>query len=225
MYARPKKRARGRLELDKVVVKTAVKTILIILAVLVVVFAVFNFAFPQHMASLTEKMGNYNLAVKYAALRYKYTRDGDDLARCFDDSVLLGNDKYIIEYGEELIDHEDFEEVCQSKNSKYKTFPNGKPYNYRFLVVGKVAVAYYNTGKSVEAVNMAAEENGTTSFADHNPLVILASAVKAKKDAIACALVLEKLDNITPQLQEDINYLEKVKKEVKTSLGAVTAQS
>ncbi len=206
--------------MEKVVVKTAVKTVLIILVILIAVFAVFNFAFPQHMASLTEGIGNYSLAVKYASLRYGYTHSGWDLARCFDDSVLCGNDKYILQYGEELIDHKDFGEVCQSKNSQYKTFPSGEPYNYRFRVAGKVAVAYYNTGDSDKAVDMAAEENGTDSFSDSNPLMMLASAVKANNDAVVCALLLEKLDIITPQLQEDINRLAKVR----TSLSAVTAQ-
>lgn len=190
--------------MEKIVVKTAVKTVLIILAAILAVFAVFNLAFPQHMATLTEGMGNYSLAVKYASLRYSYTHDGEDLARCFDDAVLWENDKYIIEYGEELIERGDFAQVCESKNKQSGI------YDYRHRVYGKVAVSYYNTGKKSDAVNFAAEANGKDSFVYANALMSLAVAVRAASDADTCNLLIAELEKIHPVNEQETTYLNQV---------------
>lgn len=214
---RCKSSAAGWRKLEKLVVKTAVKTVLIILGILVVVFAVFNFAFPQHMATLTESMGNYSLAVKYAWLRYTYTGDVDDLSRCFDDSVLLGNDKYILQYGEELtsLNENDFERICEKKNEKM-----GVGYDYRHYVLGKIAVANYNTGKKQEAVELAADANGKESFAYGNALMSLAAVARSAKDADTCGKIIKILeDDIRPVKEEEIKYV----KEVTNSLRAVVA--
>lgn len=201
--------------MEKLVVKTAVKTVLILLGIIVAVFAVFNFAFPQHMATLTESMGNYSLSVKYAWLRYTYTGDGDDLSRCFDDSVLLGNDKYVIQYGEELTNLNDFERICEKKNERM-----GVGYDYRHYVLGKLAVANYNTGKKQEAVELAAEANGTKSFAYGNALMSLSSVARSAKDADTCGKIIKILeDDIRPVKEEEIEYV----KEVTNSLRAVVA--
>lgn len=179
--------------MEKLVVKTAVKTVLIILGVFIAVFAIFNFAFPQHMATVTESIGNYELAVKYASLRYYYTKNCDDLARCFDDSVLLGKDEYILQYGEQLIDKgRDYEEVCKSKN----ILQTGSGYDYDHWVKGKLAVSYYNTGKTDKAIEMAAADNGTKSFAYGNALMSLAARIRAEKDAATAEKLLVVLEEI-----------------------------
>lgn len=199
-----------RSELEKIVVKTAVKTVLVILGVIAVVFAIFNFAFPQHMATVTESLGNYSLAVKYASLRYSYTKNGDDLARCFDDAVLLGEDKYILQYGEELVSRKDFETICQKRNDKM-----GGGYNYENRIKGKIAVSYYNTGKKEEAVELAATANGTQSFAYGNALMSLSAVVRSQKDGETASLILQKLEFITPTSEEDARYLMEVRSGLK----------
>ncbi len=192
--------------MEKLVVKTAVKTVLIILGILIAVFAVFNFAFPQHMATATESIGNYDLAVKYASLRYYYTKDCSDLARCFDDSVLLGKDEYILQYGEQLIDHRDYEYVCERKNSQQ----TGSGYDYNHWVKSKLAVSYYNTGDTPKAIKMAAEDNGKDRFPYGNALMSLAARIRSAKDADAAKELLDVLELITPTEQKESEYLNKV---------------
>lgn len=189
--------------MEKLVVKTAVKTVLIILGIIIAVFAVFNFAFPQHMATATESIGNYDLAVKYASLRYYYTKNSDDLARCFDDSVLLGKDEYILQYGEQLVNHRDYAYVCERKNSRQ----TGSGYDYDHWVKGKLAVSYYNTGKTQKAVEMAAESNGNKSFAYGNALMSLAVCIRAEHDVEAANAILEILEQIEPAEQKEQGYL------------------
>lgn len=189
------------------VVKTAVKTVLIILGILIAVFAVFNFAFPQHMATATESIGNYDLAVKYASLRYYYTKDCGDLARCFDDSVLLGKDEYILQYGEQLIAHNGYGSVCARKDESQ----HGSGYSYDHWVKSKLAVSYYNTGKKDKAVEKAAEVNGKYSFEYGNALMSLAARVRTENDYDTAQKILEVLNQITPKDSKEDNYLKQVK--------------
>lgn len=184
--------------MEKIVVKTAVKTVLIILGVFIAVFAVFNFAFPQHMATATESMGNYDLAVKYASLRYYYTKNCSDLARCFDDSVLLGRDDYVLQYGEPLVNHKDYFSVCERKDAQQR----GSRYSYDHWVKGKLAVSYYNTGKKDKALEMAAADNGKTSFVYGNALMSLAARIRAEKDVEAAGEILEVLKEIRDSFEK-----------------------
>lgn len=181
------------------VVKTAVKTVLIILGIVIAVFAIFNFAFPQHMATATESIGNYELAVKYASLRYYYTKDCSDLARCFDDSVLLGKDEYVLQYGEQLINNRGYAEVCKSKNSQQ----TGSGYDYDHWVKGKLAVAYYNTDEKDKAIEMAAADNGNKRFTYGNALMSLAARVRAEKDAETAGKLLDVLELIREEFEKN----------------------
>lgn len=189
--------------MEKLVVKTAVKTVLILLGVAVVAFAVVNFAFPQYMATVSESMGNYDLAVKYASLRYRYTRNCDDLARCFDDGVLSGNDKYVLQFGEQLVEHRDYAEVCREKDHKQ----TGSGYSYNHWVQARLAIAYYNTDQKAKAIDMAAEDNGTESFVYGNPLMSLVAYIRSGNDKEAAKYILTKLNAIHPADAKEQGYL------------------
>lgn len=178
--------------MEKLVVKTAVKTVLIILGILIAVFAIFNFAFPQHMATATESIGNYDLAVKYASLRYYYTKSCDDLARCFDDSVLLGKDEYILQYGEQLISHRDYDYVCERKNSRQ----TGSGYDYNHWVKSKLAISHYNNGNVDRAFKIALEDNGLERFVYANVYMSLASRIRSKNDVDTANKLMTVLEEI-----------------------------
>lgn len=193
------------------------------MAIVLVGFAIFNFACPQHMASLLESMGNYSLAVKYANLRYYYTKDCSDLARCFDDSVLCGDDELIIDYGTQLTSHADYEKTCRALSASYGG------YDYSHTVNSNLAVAYYNVGYEEsnteyidKAVSIAADDNGTTSFAYGNALMLLAAKVRARKDADTAQKVLTELDGVYPSDSEEASNLSQVKKLLK---AVVTSSS
>lgn len=202
--------------MEKLVVKTAVKTVLVILGVVLVVFAIFNFAFPQHMATFTEGIGNYPLAVKYASLRYSYTGDGEDLSRCFDDSVLAENDVAVVEYGDKLIARSDFDRLCFERDNKM-----GVGYDYRHSVYRKLAVSYYRTGRKEESVELASKANGTLSFTYGNALMSLSAVVRSANDGATCALIIKKLEGLTPSVEQEKGYV----KEVTNSLRAVVVSN
>ena len=212
--------------MEKIVVKTAVKTVLAILAVLVVVFAIFNFAFPQHMATFMESIGNYSLAVKYSSLRYSYTGDSMDLSRCFENSVSLGNDDYIIEYGEELVAKEDFSSVCELKEKEFyelndKYFDEDVVYDYNQRVKGKLSVAYYHNGEDERAINYAFAANGTESFISGNALITLYLEIRSENDSEAAGMMLEVLSKVSPSDEKEAQSLS----EVIESLSGITSAS
>lgn len=197
---------------ERIVVKTAVKTVLILLGIVIVSLGVLNIAFPQYMATFTENIGNYSLAVKYASLRYTYTGDVYDLARCVDDSILSGKDEFILEYGEKLIGSDGYEQVAEYKNTQVL---NGAM-DYGLFVSGKVAAAKYSLGDFDGALELALASNGATSFKKGNPLAALAAKVRERDDAVSAEKLLRVLDNVNPVDEEEAHYKNELYKLVKT---------
>lgn len=202
--------------MQRVVVKTAVKTVLILLGIVVGAFAVFNIAFPQYMASAMESIGSYDMAVKYANLRYVYTGDSYDLARCFDDSVLADDNASIVEYGEKLIASEEYPDICLKRDAQF-----GGHFSYESSVNSSLAAAYFYTGQVDKAIEFALEDNGTASFAYGNTLMVLAYKIRNSGDAVAAAKMLVVLEEVTAEDDEQENYL----KEVKATLKGVANAS
>lgn len=220
--------------MQKLVVKTAVKTVLILLGIVIAAFAIFNVAFPQHMATAMESLGNYDMAVKYANLRYFYTKDTFDLARCFDDSVLAGSDGNVISYGEMLRADKNYGKVCAERNSLYNDLYSdqfGFKFDYDLRVESSLSVSYYNEATAKEgderaeytqkAIDFAKEANGETKFTYGNALMTLSVRIINQKDEAAAAAMLTALDSLTVEdskQQSDLDY-------VKTMLRGVKAPS
>lgn len=217
--------------IQRLVVKTAVKTVLILLGILIAVFAIFNFAFPQHMATAMETLGNYGMAVKYANLRYVYTNDSFDLARCYDDSVLAEDDGAIVYYGEKLTADENYNKVCSARNDLYNGMYSdqfGFNFDYDLRVRSTMAVSYY--GEAVEkegeerveytqkAIDFAITANGTDRFPYGNPLMTLSVKIANEKDAAAAQAMLTALDGVTPTEEKEKSDLVYFKGKLKGAL-------
>lgn len=84
--------------MNKIIFKTALVTLGALVAAAVAVFSLWILISPQTMASYCEKTGNYSFAVTCADLRYKYTKDVKDLARCAQDGIASGKDALIVKY-------------------------------------------------------------------------------------------------------------------------------
>lgn len=222
--------------MEKVVLKAAVKAVLGILIIFVLAFAVFNLAFPQHMATITENMGYYSLAVKYADLRYSYTKNYSDLVRCFEDGVLAKNDIYVIKYGDKVIENvQKFDKLCEDKNNF------NSAYVYRDWVYSKISVSYYNEGrkesnkdnsdkKISKAFELAINSNGTEEFRYGNALMSLAASISTAHDSENAVLMCKVLDGdypdgvkIEPTDQTQIEYLDLVKTNMRSTANSSAA--
>ncbi len=184
----------------------------------VVVFAVLSFGFPSTLCGWCEQLGNYGFAVKYASLSYTYTGNVADLARCAEDGVLSGKDRYIIEYCTRLADHEDFGEYCALRDEGMAELPS---FSYRQYIYGQAACAVYRGGDLDLAMGYAAEalDGGVdreafsggfecSDFPVNNALGTLALEVIERRDGRAAEELSAVLGGVAPVLQEERDYLD-----------------
>ena len=197
-----------------VIAKTATQVLLIVLALAVVAGAVLHFCFPQVMATFTEKVGNYHLATYYQSQVYNNTGDVADLTRCVDDAILSGDDKNIVQFGDALISHEKFDEVCDAKNREFANIS----LNFKQYVCGKVAISKYNLRDFNGAILLAKTANGITSFENNNALITLSLKIVQAKDTVCAIEMLSGLDGISPTSSTDVSRLNQIK-QILTDLG------
>lgn len=189
--------------LSKIIVKTILKTVLGLVAVLAVAFLIMSLGFPQTMAGICEKTGAYNLATGYASLRYAYTGSAEDLDRCAGDSILAGNDENIVKYCGSLVKEDEFTEICL----KYEG--NG---DYRQYVYSKLAAAQYRTGDKEGALASAQEAlEGVGGFPAGNAIAALATEVAEARDKDTASKLLAVIEKISPVGDEESVYYNRVK--------------
>lgn len=192
--------------MSKVILKTALKTLLIVAIVVLVAFGVASLGFPSDMASLCEKTGNYSMATGYASLSYTYSKDVKDLNRCFTDSIYAKNDGNIVKFGDQLINDEKFPEVCENITViKVKTDKKEMeiPIDYKQYVYGQVAAAKYRTGNKEQALETAKNAmEGVEGFPANNALAILSLQVIQSGDKGTAKELLK----ITSKHQDGSDY-------------------
>lgn len=199
--------------MNKVVLKTAFKTLGAVVILLIAAFLVVSFTMPQSMAKFGEDTGNYFIAANYASLRYAYTRDTGDLARCVEDFIYLGDDKGVEKYGGKLIYLDDFDSFCNEKDKQYaegelNLLTNG----YKQYICGKVAVATYNRGNFEAAFDAAKSANKEKDkFPVGNAIAALAVRIAENKDALNGKAMYDLLSEYAPTNADDLVYLGRVK--------------
>ncbi|MDE7453588.1 MAG: hypothetical protein K2N22_04190 [Clostridia bacterium] len=137
----------------KIILISALEGLAAIALAALLVFSLWILCSPQTMATASEKAGNYSFAVTCADLKYKYSKNTSDLARCVQDSILSGKDKDIIKYGDKFIGDSKFEEVCATRGEKYGV-------TFADYVIGNVAAAKYRKEGLQEAVNTCKKGTG-----------------------------------------------------------------
>ncbi len=151
--------------MKKIVLKSALFAVTALALAALLIFSLWILCSPQTMATASEKAGNYSFAVTCADLRYKYTKDSSDLARCAEDAILSGKDKYILKYGEKLIYRDDFDLVCTKRNeqlsqNEFSTVTS----DYKSYICGSVAAAQFRGGSLETAVKTASIPRTETAF-------------------------------------------------------------
>ena len=194
--------------MNKVIFKTAMKTLFAVVIALIVAAAILCFGFPQKVADICEKTGNYSVATVFASLRYTYTGDTGELARCGEDSILSGDIPNTLRYCGKLVGTEDFGELCADKDG------GSASGFYRQYIYGNYSSATYRSGNGQDAVKLAGEAmSGVAGFPVPNAYGTLAVIVGEAKDAETAPLLLEKIAEIVPSNNEkEIKYYNAVKK-------------
>lgn len=150
--------------MKKIVLKASLITLGALAALAILVFSLWILISPQSMATVSEKVGNYDFAITCAELKFKYSDDTDDLARVAEDSILSGNDKKIVKYCSRLSERDDFVELCRHRDEELSHTQVGKySANYKVYILGTLATAQYRTGDLKKAVETA-EKGGNIDY-------------------------------------------------------------
>lgn len=127
------------------------------------------------------------MALKYASLRYTYTGDVYDLARCVEDAILSGDENSIVQYGNEFYSRDDCDETLEALEAE-------SGINYAFLFGSSLSKARYATGDFDGALSLAVELNGGSDTFEYGcPLMSLAASVISNRDAANGSAMAETL--------------------------------
>lgn len=185
-----------------IVIKTALKTLLVVVMVLIVAFATASLGFPGRMATLFENMGAYSSATGYANLAYKYSDTVENLARCMDDSIFAGNDKKIVKYGDMLVEYEDFISYAEERTAAL-----GGEVNYYYFVYSNLACAKFNCGDKDGALDMAKiAMQDVKDFPINNTYAILAIQAARNSDTEFCQKMYNLIVDLTPSAAQQNYY-------------------
>lgn len=187
--------------MGKVILKTALKVVAAVLGALVLAFGVMSLAFPRTMAQIFEKFGSYSVAAGYSSLSYTYYGEVGDLGRCFEDSVFAYNDGDTVSYGEKLIKHEKFNELCEERKSS--------GIDYKQFVYGNISAAKYRKGDldGAIAAALAGDAENVNAFGT------LTIAVVKANDKQAASRILQELP-AEPSNPENAKYYNAIKNEL-----------
>ena len=185
--------------MKKIVLKASLITVGALAAAGILIFSLWILISPQSMATVSEKLGNYDFAVTCANLKYKYSDKTEDLARCAEDSILSGKDKLIIKYCEQLKDADDFDGLCIQRNEELKKTQFGKyAANYKTYILGNLAVAQYREGDLRKAVQTA--ERGEVGCFNKLVIEIILNGSAADKENILTY----------PERSESVEHIQKI---------------
>lgn len=175
------------------------------MAVIIAIFVAFGTAslgFPQHMATLFEKMGAYSFATGYAGLAYTYKGTVENLARCVDDSIFAHDDANIVNYGNKLVEREDFDAYCEQRNEAL----DGAVDYYQYIY-GNLACAIYSRGDKDGALDAAKNAMQKVSgFPANNALAALAIRSAKNSDTEFSATLYNLIKDIEPTLDQQNYY-------------------
>ncbi|MCD8293781.1 MAG: hypothetical protein LUE27_00835 [Clostridia bacterium] len=176
-----------------IVGKTIAKTVVAVIILIAIIYAVLSLIIPQHMATMYYNLGAYSAAARYASLRYTYTGNIEDLDRCANYAILSGKDKNVITFCGELLDDEDFDSYCSTKEESE---------DYRQHIYASIASSYYSTGDTETALEYA--ETALKSidyFPVNNAAGILTVKVAEAKDGSTAAILYSFIQTWTTEKQ------------------------
>lgn len=180
--------------MNKVVIKAATITVGALAAAGILIFSLWILISPQSMAAVSERLGNYGFAVTCADLKYKYSGDSYDLARCCEDSILSGDDGLVLKYCGQLVEKEDFDGVCRRRDEELARTEFGSyTLKYNTYIISNLAVSQYRAGDLEKAVATAESGEEVECF---RKLVIEIRLSGSASDAEALLTLPTRLDAI-----------------------------
>lgn len=190
--------------MTKVVLKSIGTTLLAIVLLLTMAFAVLSLVFPSTMVEACSSLGLNGFAARYAAIEYSRTEQAKDIAQATEYAIFAEDDALIAEYGASFLADEEFDSFCQTEGAGYAQY-----------IRGQIAGALYRTGKKDEAI-AAAFDGNTKSFPQGNAIISLSVVAIDAKDKVTCAAILGKLNeyHVSEDQEKDLETIKSLLKEI-----------
>ncbi len=190
--------------MKKLILKTALITLIITLILAVAVFGILSFSAPAAMMNFTASLGMDTISADYAFQEYERSGSLSHLSRSFLVAAEHGqnrkaDERFTILYGEEgSTRREAFATFCAEYVVDSSDLPAGSvaEYNYRGYLCGQAAVVKYRLAKTEEArraVCAFAIAETPKNFPAGNPAIALTLAVAEAKDGVFGAVLLDEL--------------------------------
>ena len=179
----------------KLIVKTVLISICVILVLALSLFGILSYCAPATMMDLSSSLGLDSMSGDYAYEEYGRSGKVEYLARAFEIAAEEKRDAKASELFDMLYAHEDFAKHCAAVDEQFKDDENGGAmYGYRAYICGQAAQVKYRLasedGEKAEVAAFALLET-EESFPAGNPLLALSMAAVEAKDAAFCASLLE----------------------------------
>ena len=194
--------------MKKLVVKTAIITLASLICTLLIAFGALAVCAPNYLGRVFDGTGNHSVAVFFYEKQFEKTGNVDDLNTLVLKLDVKGDSQKAEKYYKKIIEHSDFESLCQSQNSQ-----NGL-IGAKDFYVGQYVLSLAYNGKFDEAVAYSKDYIGA-SYQKHNPFQVLIYnyLTSDKVDQInAVKLALEEVEQglteTSPFLTEDKAYID-----------------
>ena len=152
--------------MKKLVVKTAIITLASLICTLLIAFGALAVCAPNYLGRVFDGTGNHSVAVFFYEKQFEKTGNVDDLNTLVLKLDVKGDSQKAEKYYKKIIEHSDFERLCQSQNSQ-----NGL-IGAKDFYVGQYVLSLAYNGKFEEAVAYSKDYIGA-SYQKNNPFQAL----------------------------------------------------
>ncbi len=186
--------------MNKNIIKTAIKTLVVLLVITGIVYGAIAIFAPQKLVNFYKDMGENETALKFQERVYKKEKSLESLLGVVNLAIADEDEDKIIYYVELLIDDYQPQEILED--------------NYCDFVIFNYCVALYDEERMDDAINIATEYSSLYQITD--PIRQLAAYSVTEEDrifAIEVRLAITQLDTsiLSPESQEllqtDIKHL------------------
>ena len=187
--------------MGKLVAKTALCTVSVLIGLALIVFGAVSLAAPSAMLAFSDDLGMDKLSAAYSVAVCERTEKIEDLAEAVERNYNVSNYKECAEYGLKLFADPDFERYCAARDQQTAGYDKIRS-GYRQYATGIVSASLYRTGSSDAAFDTAFSVLNN-DFPANNAVIYLAYEAISAQDVSFCGRMIEELEKISPQDTEE----------------------
>lgn len=167
--------------MKRVIVKSVVITLCLMLISIAVGVAVITAHFPEVVANLAFRVQSKETCVSYSEKAYEKKGDIESLALLTERCIWAENDEKIVIYAEKLISHAGFSEYSEGKDS-----------GYAYYIASEYSIALYDIGETDKSIESAFQNS--KGFKTVGPVHRMIAYVLSKNDETSARKIASKLE-------------------------------